>query len=268
MIMKIYYLIPILLILLILYTAYEIFEFRFRKYVHFKLNLGLGLKAVIITDLHNKSFTKRDLKLLSSEKPDCFFMAGDLLISKEVDNKKALEAVRQLCAIAPVYFSLGNHELKYREHFKEQWEGFKKALPDNCFILDNNHMSLGEKAEIFGISLRLENYKKGRLYDMSGENTEVFKDIPIDKKKILLAHDPDFYEYYDRVLDADLIVSGHLHGGFVRLPFIGGFVFSRYGVKHRVKGIYAGKHLVSSGAGEHLMPLRVFNRCEIDIIEL
>ncbi|MBQ7636943.1 MAG: metallophosphoesterase [Lachnospiraceae bacterium] len=266
--MKIYYLLTIIPALLMVYTAYEIFEFRFRKYVHYKLDLGLGIRACLITDLHNKSFTKRDLRLLAAEKPDCFFMAGDLLISKEKDYKRGLEAVRQLCALAPVYFSLGNHELKYRKYYSDQWEAFIKALPGNCYVLDNSHRKLGEGAEIFGISLRLEHYKKGKLYDMSKEDTDVFKDIPAGKKKILLAHDPDFYEYYDRVLDADLIVSGHLHGGFVRLPFIGGLVFSRYGVKHRVKGIYAGKHLVSSGAGEHLMPLRVFNRCEIDIIDL
>ncbi len=264
--MKITIIILIIIILFAIYSLYETFQLKVRKILHVNVSLGLDLKAVVITDLHNKKLYKRDIESIVREKPDCVFVAGDVLTGSEMSCKNALDAIISLCQISDVYFSYGNHELKFMELNPSLWEEFINRLPENCFILDDSHRSLNENVEIFGISLNRGCYKRGRIHDMSSEPLEVFKDIPSDKKKILLAHNPDFHDYYEKVLNPDFIISGHLHGGFVRLPVIGGLIHSCYGIKHRDKGLYEGKHYVSSGAGEHLLPLRFLNRCEIVVL--
>ncbi len=255
------------IILICAFAAYEHVELRCRKLVRYSLKNRVGMKAVLITDLHNKRLSERDYRRIRAEKPDCFLLAGDMLTKNQEDYTHALEVICNLSGIARVYYSLGNHELSYREKFHEQWGSFILALPGNCFILDDSHMRFNDDIEIYGLSLKKEHYRKGRIFDMSLEGPDVFRDKDEDKFNILLAHNADFYDYYDRVLKADLIVSGHLHGGFVRLPYIGGLIFSAFGVKHRDRGIYAGRHIVSSGAGEHMLPLRFLNRTEIVVIE-
>ncbi len=266
--MKTIIILSIIISLITAYGVYEVFQLTYRRFDHIYADMKLGMKAVVITDLHNGRLYNSDLTRIALEKPDCILIAGDLLTSGEKKYSFALKSLEALSGIADIYYSLGNHELRYREDNPSEWSAFLEELPDNCFVLDDTHKSFNDALEIFGISLNLKMYKKGRIYDCSSEVREVFKDIPANKRKLLLAHDADLYEYYEKVLNPDFIISGHLHGGFIRLPFIGGLVFARYGVKHRDKGLYAGKHLVSSGAGEHLFPLRLFNRCEIVILEL
>jgi predicted MPP superfamily phosphohydrolase len=253
-------------LLIIAYLVYEYFQLNCRRFTRIDLKTGQRLKALLLTDLHNKCLRSADLERAAAEKPDMILLAGDMITSGDRSFINALKAVNDLCKIAPVYFSLGNHELNYRDKFEGDWKDFLSRLPENCHILDDDHISFNEHVEIYGLSLDRRMYKKGRIFDTSNCNETIFSNVNVDRFNILLAHNPDLYDYYEKQIPSDLIVSGHLHGGFVRLPFVGGIVFSCYGVKHRVKGLYDGKHIVSSGAGEHRMPLRLFNRCEIVVI--
>jgi hypothetical protein len=87
-----------------------------------------------------------------------------------------------------------------------------------------------------------------------------------DKYNILIAHDPDFFdEYVD--FGPDLVLSGHLHGGMIALPGIGGIIspqlqlFPKYDF-----GVFNKKNttmIVSRGIGWHSIPIRIFNKAEI-----
>ncbi len=266
--MKIVYIIGIVIVLCLIFAAYEYFELRVRKAVYYSLKTDLNLKAILITDLHNNKLYKRDLDLIVREKPDCILLAGDMLTSADEDYASALNSIKELSQISKVCFSLGNHELRYREYYPDKWKEFVSLLPANCILLDDEHVSLNDKAEVFGLSLNTSFYKRGKVYSVTEEDLSKVYDVPKDKKLILLAHDPDHHEFYEEKFHPDVILSGHLHGGFARLPFIGGVVFSNYGIRHRDRGLYDGKHVVSAGAGEHVLPLRFFNRCEIIVLKL
>lgn len=91
------------------------------------------------------------------------------------------------------------------------------------------------------------------------------------KYKILIAHDPEHFELYARG-GADLVLSGHVHGGIVRLPVLGGMVnpklkfFPKYD-----KGIFAcgeSKMVLSAGIGWHNLPIRFMNKPEIVVINI
>jgi hypothetical protein len=91
-----------------------------------------------------------------------------------------------------------------------------------------------------------------------------------DSFRLLLAHHPCYFDAYAG-WGADLTLSGHLHGGIVRLPFFGGVVspqirlFPRYD-----KGMYTmdgKKMIVSAGLGSHTIKLRINNPPELIIID-
>ena len=99
------------------------------------------------------------------------------------------------------------------------------------------------------------------------ENTKIEE----DKYNILLAHNPNFIDSYAK-WGADLTLSGHIHGGMVRIPFLGGVfspdtvLFPKYS-----SGLYEvdGKKLiVSRGLGRGVRGFRFFNKPEINVITL
>ena len=100
------------------------------------------------------------------------------------------------------------------------------------------------------------------------ETTENFAD---NSYHILLAHNPSYMEAY-KEWGSDLILSGHLHGGCVRLPGIGGvitpqaFLFPKYSGEMTVEGEQT--IIVSKGLGTHTFNMRLFNPAEVIAITL
>ena len=92
-----------------------------------------------------------------------------------------------------------------------------------------------------------------------------------DKCNFLIAHHPDFFPVYCE-WGADRVVSGHLHGGIVRLPFVGGLLTPQTfsGPKYDFGTYYRDNKsiTVTAGLGVHTIPLRLFNRPDITVINL
>ena len=101
-----------------------------------------------------------------------------------------------------------------------------------------------------------------KLKNMLGES---------NKYTILLSHRPELFGLYVEN-NIDLVLSGHAHGGQVRLPFFGGLVAPNQGFFPKYfEGVYEKKQtkmIVSRGLGNSIFPLRVNNRPELVIVEL
>lgn len=234
-----------------------------------------GVKIIQLADLHTKTFgknNKRLIKAVKNQSPNYILLCGDM-VSRDCTNFSPIENLLcNLAEICPVYYSLGNHEIDMSAHMKsELFTAIKRA---NVTLLNNetNTIKKGKSSiRIVGASLLRENYrcktagyKKLRGYDLSD------LDNAIGSKQgftILLAHNPFFAQTYFK-WGADLILSGHVHGGVIRLPFIGGLLsperkfFPKYS-----KGIYnrsSSSMSVSRGLGK----LRIFNPPEIVLIEM
>jgi len=171
-----------------------------------------------------------------------------------------------------VFYSAGNHELSLMENYPEEWNRYLLELPENITYLENTSVLLKDKNFICisGLSLPRAFYKKGCLYQNSDELPEL--NVPKNNLHILLAHHPEYAPLYEKY-HADFIVSGHLHGGLLRFPFIGGLVSPRYRLP---KGYDAGlvslrsgaQMFISRGLGSHTVPLRFFNRVEVNFLIL
>ena len=273
-----WYLLIIMPAAIVLWLLYEWLEHSMVQYnttdvVYQKIPQNKELKICLISDLHNnhKNLTKL-IKRIALFSPDMILIAGDLVDKHKTENKEAINFLSAVTKLSvPVYYSAGNHELSLEENFPESWQVYLNLLPDGVCFLDNVSVVFPQnnKICITGLSLPREFYKKGAMYD----NPEALPEInfPEHEFHILVAHHPEYASVYHKYA-ADFIVSGHLHGGLLRLPFIGGVVSPRLCLPKCDAGLMAlsdnSQLFVSRGLGSHTIPLRFFNRVEVNFLVL
>ncbi|SCC28504.1 Phosphoesterase [Bacillus mycoides] len=203
--------------------------------------------------------------------PDIIVITGDLIDSKSYDAEISLQVIRELVTEYPVYFVTGNHE---------QWSGKYNSLEKelkkyNVTVLRNEHVSIqkdGQEINLLGIDdPEFTSGNRDEEHIVKSEIRKAKDGMHSDGFKVLLSHRPEFFEEYadEKV---DLVLSGHAHGGQVRLPFIGGLVAPNQGILPKyTAGLYEKQNtsmIVSRGLGNSIIPQRVFNRPEIVVVQL
>lgn len=189
-----------------------------------------SIKFVFISDLHNKEFGENNSELvsrISQQNPDFIALGGDFVTRSYENDDIMKNLITKLTKIAPVYCSLGNHELDLADkiNFREDIENSGATLLENEYITVTTKS--GESLIIAGMSMYPYNHTIYR--EFWNELNEVCKNSE-DKYSLLLFHRP---EYMLNVLpdsSIDLVVSGHTHGGLAQLPLIGGVFSSNQGL--------------------------------------
>lgn len=259
-------------------------RFRIRHYQieSEKLNKAKELKIIFLSDLHSKQYGKDNERLLEairSEEPDFIFVGGDMLIGlKNASLHVATSLATALCKICPVYYANGNHEQRmklYPEVYGGLYEEYKAALIVAGVILLENERKLIETEAghlaLYGLEIPAECFAKLRRTSLSVETIQEQIGECAEGYNILLAHNPKFTDNY-LAWGADLVLSGHLHGGVVRIPGIGGMIspqgilFPKYSGEHTKVG--DADVVVSKGLGDHTIPIRIMNPKEIIVLHL
>lgn len=236
---------------------------------------------VMLSDLHNKSFGKRNEKLLGAIAdchPDSIMTAGDMYTSKAgagFDN--ALALLKALSERYPVYVSNGNHEQKTGEQpavFGSLYQTYMEKLKEYGVVpLVNDHVILPEaNLDVCGLQIGREYFRHFQKREMpEGYVDRLAGKANGDRLQILLAHNPVYFSEY-AAWGADLVLSGHVHGGIIRLPGLGGVLspsatlFPRYdGGKFQEKGSIM---ILGRGLGTHTLPVRMWNPGELVVITL
>ena len=233
-----------------------------------------GLRILLISDFHCNPLlynSKRLMKRLKNESPDVILLAGDM-ISKygKKANLRVPSFLKKLTEIAPVVYSFGNHEEVLRTEFPEQFSVYKKQVEEmGIFFPDNEVISLilqGKNVDFAGLTLKQEYYYKRKRRSLPEEATKALN-ISCPERTVLLAHFPDHFPEYAKL--APLIVSGHNHGGIIRLPVVGGVISPQLYLPPYTRGCYRNDDstmVVSAGIGSHSLPARLFNRIEYCVI--
>lgn len=230
-------------------------------------------KIVQVSDFHNVKSNKLTddlVKEIKIQKPDIIVITGDLIDSRNTDIDVAIYFIKRIKDVAPVYFITGNHEAaisKY-ETLKE------KLINENVIILDNKTDILevdAEKINLIGIDDPNMFYHPYAL-DNEKVNSEL-NEIDYDKNcySILLSHRPELFDnYVDKGID--LVLTGHAHGGQVRIPFVGGLVAPNQGMFPKyTEGIIKESNtsmIISRGIGNSIIPFRINNRPELVVVNL
>jgi predicted MPP superfamily phosphohydrolase len=226
-----------------------------------------GFKIAQVSDLHNKEFGKNQRQLIAKLRkanPDIIVLTGDQIDSKKTRIDIAFEFVHEALKISPVYYISGNHEAWLTT---KDWNKLMGGLmPLGAIPMDNRVMEITKDGE-FGFYLL--GLGDSHLTDdtLSNQNSN----IPQDKLQILLAHEPQYLENYSSS-GVDLVLSGHAHGGQFRIPGLGGLVAPGQGFfpKYTSGPYQAGNTtmIVSRGLGNSIIPIRIFNRPQVIIVQL
>ena len=219
-----------------------------------------NMKIIFFADIQmdyfytkNKKKIRKIVNFINQEKPDVILFGGDY-INKARGTKAVFEELKLLKAEKGIYTVYGNHD----------YYDFKKItsrLKDlGIHILKNDSIRLVSENESIIIA-GIDDYLRGKpdveraLENSSGNFT------------VLLCHNPDYFEIMPKESKkkADIILSGHTHGGQLNLFGFAPFVPSRYGSKYRygLKETENGRIYISSGLGGVVFPMRFMAKPEI-----
>lgn len=265
-----------ILVLCGLYLRYENTKLQVSNYKVINHNIPIDFdnyKIVQISDFHNtkyKNLTNELINEIEKQKPNIIVLTGDLIDSNKTDIDVAINFIKNINNIAPIYFIFGNHEANIINFSK-----FKEQLEENkVIILDN-------KTEVLKINEAEMNLIGIDDPRMTHENfvldSEIIK-IELDSVKynenkytILLSHRPELLDTYVEK-ELNLVLTGHAHGGQIRIPFIGGIIAPNQGIFPKYTSGMFEEHkttmIVSRGIGNSILPFRINNRPELVVITL
>lgn len=231
-----------------------------------KLPEGSSIRLLQISDIHNKKSMNSNqqlIKLVQEAQPDLIVITGDLIDDNTKDLENVYKLVEGIAAINPkIYFVTGNHE----------WRG---GLAEDLMIgLSNRGVKIldntNEFVKVRDLSLNLcgvADWTSGQL-----DLNESLKGAESDIYTVMLAHDPWIINDYKDFVP-DLTLSGHTHGGQIRLPWVGAIVAPGQKLFPELdKGFYNlenNKFLyIDSGVGTSVFPIRFLNRSQISLITI
>lgn len=286
--MVIYWILGIALLLIIVYV-YEKWingHFTVERYTVDMPFLKEGqapIKAILLTDLHESKFDKENRTLVQTvknENPDMILIAGDMFVKREnFHSDDALSLLKQLVDICPVFYANGNHEKKvscYWEGSKEKFQMYREEVKKlGVHYLINASFDIdikGNPLRVTGLDLSLNHYQK--VWKKPTLSVEELKECVGDsatgvRYQMLIAHNPQYFPLYSK-WGADFVCSGHLHGGVMILPVLGGVIAPNYRLfpKYDFGKFSEGKStmVLSRGLGVHTLKFRFFNVPEVSVI--
>lgn len=184
------------------------------------LGSGVASKYLIDAVTHNSEFGEDNARLVSTvrtQSPDLILLTGDLLNSDEQRTDIATNLIAQLCDIAPVYFSNGNHEIEYEERYGVDIDELYREA--GAVVLEKEYQDITVKNQkirlggIYGYCLPGKYLETGEANPEETEFLEAFQDT--DLPKILMCHMPVCWMINGSLddWDVDYVFAGHLHGG-------------------------------------------------------
>ncbi|MDY0234962.1 MAG: metallophosphoesterase [Gudongella sp.] len=254
----------LLIIVVLIYNQVQISNFKINQVSIESKKVNSEIKISQITDFHsNKNIDITKLaESIKKYNPNFIVLTGDIIDSKTENLSLAFALVDGLNTVnKPIYFVEGNHE-GLNSNRNEFIEGL---VEKGVYILDNKTTMLdieGEKIRLIGLPFFAEKDEFQKVLDKASQSIY----------DIVLSHSPNRPISYldDRI---DLVLSGHTHGGQIRLPIIGGLVAPGQGIFPKYdKGLMQLENgpllYIDSGLGNSLLPIRFLNPVQISEITI
>ena len=256
------------------YGRYTKTHYRITFYQESSRKVSDGIRIAVISDIHDRKYGENNGTLISdlrALKPDLILFLGDMVIRDEDDYRPMLDLVSALTEIAPCYGVLGNHESEriYYGNDKELPVLFENA---GLKLLRNavEEIRIGkDTVQLIGVEGTAHGFE-----EYGGREFMEKTDVDPSAYCILMAHIPILFETQLSGYDFDLGIAGHVHGGIVVLPFIGGIYSHEEGFLPKFT---AGKYIldkqqtliISAGLGDSKrFPPRINNMPELVVIDI
>lgn len=238
------------------------------------------IRIVQLSDLHNSEFGADNQRLVQSvaeQNPDLIFLTGDLVNDHDPDASIAVNLIEKLSHVAPVFASYGNHELTYEDTFhtdlaqlyQEAGATFLDFSWEDVTVNDTT-LRIGG---VYGYCLPPELQSDSEPGQKEQKFLTEFQDTALPT--LLLCHLPvSWLNHSLNSWDVDVVFSGHLHGGQVILPGVGGLYAPDMGwFPGRLWGTYQSEDqahtlVLSCGLGSAEHTPRINNIPEIVVVDL
>lgn len=228
-----------------------------------------GMRIALISDIHGKEFGERNevlLKKVAKLDPDIIAVTGDI-VHEGVPLSILPPLAKGLSQIAPTYYVTGNHE--WATH---QVPEIKELLSSNGVrVLSNEYVMFereGQRLALLGADDNNGNADQKTIAELADE---VRDKEGQDTYLLLLSHRNNRYKTYEAAR-IDLTLSGHAHGGQVRIPFTDGLIGPhREFLPEYTAGRYPlayGEMFVSRGLSDQWPAFRLFNRPDLPLLTL
>ena len=248
------------------------------RIVEYKINTCVDLDVLLLSDLHSHS-ADGAIEAAKQAEPDVIVLAGDITETlgdpyhgndKTVDNSEGFRLMRECAAVAPTYYALGNHEMRpYPENLQKINETGVVFL-DNSFVMIKSRN--GKDVAIGGLASGLK--EEGILKPTFAPDLEWLDDFcRLECYKILINHHPEYWAPYIKDRGVGLTLSGHAHGGQIRLLGRGVLAPGQGFFPKYAGGIFKDKNsdalVVGRGLANTGKPIpRLFNPIEAPLVRL
>lgn len=267
---KHWWILPVLAILVILTLIALDERLILRTYTVVSPKLTAEVRLAVVTDFHSSDNADDVVAMVASCAPDAVLLVGDLF-DDDTQNRpteRTLSLMRQLSAQYPCYYVSGNHEAWAGEMdalYRQTEEAGVTVLRMSSGILTVR----GQRIALCGVPDPYEMVFSGAP-DTEEQLRQALEDVDSADFTVLLAHRPELLAKYAQ-FPLDLVVSGHAHGGQVRIPgVLNGLYAPNQGWFPKLAGgayTQDGTTLiVSRGLAVRTRLPRIFNRPEVVLV--
>ena len=197
--------------------------------------------VALIADLHGAP-SRPVLESLRAQRPDLIAIAGDLRIGEPAPYPT--DFLSHCAALSPVYYSLGNHEKTMTEEVKAALSSLGITVLDNAWVRSSDLIIGGMTSPYV---LRWRQTGRDTRRHMPPETGWLKEFERQEGFKLLLDHHPEHYPEITRNRNIDLILSGHAHGGQIRINGKGLFAPQQGFFPEYTGGVYDNRLVVSRG---------------------
>lgn len=267
---KHWWILPVLAILVVLTLIALDERLILRTYTVVSPKLTAEVRLAVVTDFHSSDNADDVAAMTASCAPDAVLMVGDMF-DDDTQNRpteRTLSLMRQLSALYPCYYVSGNHEAWTGEMdalYQQTEEAGVTVLRMSSGVLTVR----GQRIALCGIPDPYEMVFSGAP-DTEEQLRQALEDVDSADFTVLLAHRPELLAKYAQ-FPLDLVVSGHAHGGQVRIPgVLNGLYAPNQGWFPKLAGgayTQGGTTLiVSRGLAVRTRLPRIFNRPEVVLV--
>ena len=246
--------------------------------------LNAPCRIALITDTHNQPVPGL-MESLKKNHPDVICIAGDIIQGylpksglKMQESENALDLLKQCAEITTTFFSFGNHEWLLADEDVEMIASTGVEILDNSWVMKNGIVFGGlSSASLAFYRCYRSHQKEKSLYPGEFPAPRAFVAMPdlswlpeYEKQngyKILLCHQPEYYTKYLKGMDIDLILSGHAHGGQIRIGNRGLYAPDQGLFPKLVGGVVDERLVISRGFSNASRIPRINNPTEIVYID-
>lgn len=267
---KHWWILPALAILVVLTLIALDERLILRTYTVASPKLTAEVRLAVVTDFHSSDNADDVVAMVASCAPDAVLMVGDMFDDDTANRptERTLSLMRQLSAQYPCYYVSGNHEAWTGEMdalYQQTEEAGVTVLRMSSGVLTVR----GQRIALCGIPDPYEMVFSGAP-DTEEQLRQAMENVDSADFTVLLAHRPELLAKYAQ-FPLDLVVSGHAHGGQVRIPgVLNGLYAPNQGWFPKLAGgayTQDGTTLiVSRGLAVRTRLPRIFNRPEVVLV--